>query len=219
MPITRVKICCIATPEEARVAIQLGSSALGLVSAMPSGPGPIPEAQISLIARMIPPSVGTFLLTSSQDAPSIIEQHRRCGTDTLQLVDAVPPNVYAELRESLPGIKIVQVVHVLSEESVEEAALVSRYVDAILLDSGNPRLPVKELGGTGRRHNWNISKTIRETVAVPVFLAGGLNSVNVREAIETVRPFAVDVCSGVRTQGALDVAKLQEFFTTVQGTS
>jgi len=99
---------------------------------------------------------------------------------------------------------------------VEEAVRISRTVDAILLDSGNPNLRVKELGGTGRVHNWQLSRRIREQASCPVFLAGGLKPENVKEAIETVEPFAVDVCSGVRTNGLLDAEKLGRFISEVR---
>ncbi|HEY6952826.1 MAG TPA: phosphoribosylanthranilate isomerase, partial [Bacteroidota bacterium] len=153
----------------------------------------------------------TFLLTSRQDAAGIVAQHRRTLTNTIQIVDEFPVREYAELRNNMPGIKLVQVIHVRDERAVDRAAAVAKYVDAILLDSGNPALATKELGGTGRVHDWSISRTIRERVEVPVYLAGGLNSENVAEAIRTVSPFAVDVCSGVRTNGKLDERKLSAF--------
>ncbi len=213
---TRVKVCCISSIDDARLAIRCGASALGLVSAMPSGPGPIPEELIAEIAAVIPPGVASFLLTSKQDADSIIKQQRRCRTNTLQLVDRVSVQTYQELRRELPGIGLVQVVHVTGEESIVEAITVSEFVDAILLDSGNQSLPVKELGGTGRTHDWNLSRQIVESVSVPVYLAGGLKSENVAEAIRQVHPFAVDLCSGVRTDGKLDESKLAAFFNEIQ---
>lgn len=208
----------MASREEAWLAIQHGASAVGLVSEMPSGPGVIHEETIVSIAAMIPPGVASFLLTSKQDAKSIIAQQRRCKTNTIQIVDSVTPGVYAELREALPGIRLVQVIHVRGEESIDEAKSVERFVDAVLLDSGNPTLPVKELGGTGRVHNWDISRRIREALSIPVFLAGGLNAGNVAQAINDVRPFGVDVCSGVRTNGRLDEEKLSTFLEAVQST-
>ena len=211
----QVKICCIANIEEARLAISFGASAIGLVSAMPSGPGPISEDLITIIAATIPPGVATFLLTSKQDAPGIIAQQRRTKTNTIQIVDEFPLAEYGILREELPGVKLVQVVHVREESSIRKAVELSDYVDAILLDSGNPYLETKELGGTGRVHDWSISMAIREKVNIPVYLAGGLTSENVAHAIETVGPFAVDVCSGVRTNGKLDEKKLSEFFRSV----
>lgn len=212
---TRVKICCIGSPEEARLAIDYGASALGLVSEMPSGPGVIAEELIARLARVVPPGVASFLLTSRQDSAAIIAQQRRSGVNTVQLCDRLESGSYRELRAALPGIAIVQVVHVRGPEALDEALAVAAEVDAILLDSGDQRLPVKELGGTGRTHDWAISRAIREAVDVPVFLAGGLNADNVAEAIRQVRPFGVDVCSGVRTNGALDETKLARFFGQV----
>ena len=210
-----VKVCCIASREEAHLAIAAGASALGLVSAMPSGPGVIPDEQIAEIAATVPPPVATFLLTSRQAADAIIEQHRFCGTTTLQLVDHVAPAELRRLRTALPGIRIVQVIHVTGEESIEEAREVAPLVDALLLDSGNQRLPVKELGGTGRTHDWSLSRRIRDTAGTPVFLAGGLNAANVGKAIRTVSPFGLDLCSGVRSAGRLDRGRLAEFFHAV----
>lgn len=194
------------------MAIHHGASALGLVSDMPSGPGVIPDDLIKQIATAIPPSVSSFLLTSKQDSASIIAQQRRLGTNTIQICDRLQKGSYNDLRTALPGIGIVQVVHVTGEESIEEALSAAPHVNGLLLDSGNPSLSVKELGGTGRTHNWEVSKKIREMVDVPVFLAGGLNPDNIAEALSQVGPFGVDVCSGVRTNGRLDEAKLSRFF-------
>jgi len=207
----RVKICCMGSVDEAATAIRLGATAIGLVSRMPSGPGPIEEALITEIISSVPDTVETFLLTSETSAASISAQQRRTGASTLQLVDTVEAGAHRALRGELTGVKIVQVIHVTGSESVDEALRIAPDVDALLLDSGNPRLAVKELGGTGRRHDWSLSRRIVESSPVPVYLAGGLNAGNVREAIETVRPFGVDVCSGVRTDGRLDETKLLAF--------
>ena len=206
-----VKICCIAGHDEARLAMSLGASALGLVSAMPSGPGPIPDELIAEIAAAVPPPIATFLLTCRQDADAIIDQHAFCRTSTLQFVDSVAPSELRKLRVALPGIRLVQVIHVGGEESIDEARAIAPYVDALLLDSGNQKLAVKELGGTGRVHDWRISRRIRDAVRVPLFLAGGLNAGNVAGAIAAVEPHGIDVCSGVRAEGRLDAAKLRAF--------
>jgi phosphoribosylanthranilate isomerase len=183
---------------------------------MPSGPGVIGEELIADIAATVPPGVATFLLTCEESPAAIVAQQRRCRANTLQLVDAVAPGAYAELRQALPGIGLVQVIHVVGDESVHEAKSVAPYVDALLLDSGNPKLAVKELGGTGRRHDWAISRRIVEAVAPkPVYLAGGLNPGNAAEAVAQVGPFGLDLCSGVRTDGRLDPAKLEAFFTAL----
>ena len=211
----RVKICCIQSAEEAELAIRYGADALGLVSAMPSGPGPIPEDLIAEIVRSVPPLVATFLLTSRQDSESIIAQQKRTGASVLQLVDRVGSDCYLNLRSALPGVKLVQVIHVTGSESVDEAHKVAPDVDALLLDSGNPHAAIKELGGTGRVHDWTLSARIREAVDKPVFLAGGLRPENVREAFQQVRPFGLDVCSGLRTEGRLDAEKIEAFFEAI----
>ena len=215
--IPRVKICCIADEQEAAAAIAFGASAIGLVGAMPSGPGPISDEEIYRIARTVPPPTATFLLTSEQTAKGIIAHHYRTKTNTIQIVDELEGREYETIRNTVPNVKLVQVVHVTGDESVDEAAELAAFVDAILLDSGNPKLAVKELGGTGRRHDWKLSRKIVETCQKPVFLAGGLNADNVREAIETVQPFGLDLCSGVRTNGRLDLRKLESFFINVSG--
>ncbi len=212
----RVKICCISSIDEAQMAIHHGASALGLVANMPSGPGVIADDLILAIAKTVPPGVSTFMLTSETSADQIIEHHKRTLTNTIQIVDELKAGTYQAIRHALPAIKIVQVIHVIDEKTIDEAVRISALVDALLLDSGNPNLKVKELGGTGRVHNWTISRKIVEQSKVPVFLAGGLTVDNVRQAIEQVNPFGLDLCSGVRTDNKLDPYKLDKFFENVQ---
>lgn len=208
----RVKICCIKSIEEAWTAIRYGASALGFVSAMPSGPGIVSEELIAQIAACVPPPIATFLLTSAQNSEEIIQQLWRCRTNTVQICDTLKAGSYKNIRQAIPGITIVQVIHVIDEISVQQAINVAPQVDAILLDSGNQSLQIKELGGTGRVHDWNLSNRIREQVNIPIFLAGGLNPDNVNLAVGKVAPFGVDVCSGVRSLGNLDESKLKFFF-------
>ncbi len=213
--IPKVKICCINSIEEAQLAIRAGASALGLVAKMPSGPGPIEDELIREIARTIPPPIASFMLTSETSAEAIIAHHRRTLTNTIQFVDSIEESTYYEIRKELPAIKLVQVIHVIDETALEEALWISTVADAILLDSGNPHAPIKELGGTGRTHNWRISRQIVESFPIPVFLAGGLHAGNVRQAIDQVNPFGIDLCSGVRTDGKLDERKLNDFFKAI----
>ena len=213
--VPRLKVCCISSVEEAEIAIECGASALGLVSSMPSGPGVISDELIAKIAATVPPAIGTFLLTSRQRVADIIEQQKFCRTNTIQICDHLDVGVHRDLKYALPGISVVQVVHVTGPDSVEEAVLVTPNVDAILLDSGNRKLPIKELGGTGRTHDWTLSRAIRERIGIPLFLGGGLTPQNIGQAIEEVGPFGLDVCSGVRTDGKLDAIKLKRFFSAV----
>ena len=211
----RVKVCCISNVDEASLAIRYGASALGLVSEMPSGLGVVSEGLIAQVASMVPPAVSSFLLTSKPDTLAIIAQQRRLGVSTIQICDRLTSGSYDDLRQALPGIALVQVIHVTSADAIKEAVATAPQVHGLLLDSGDQSLAIKQLGGTGRTHNWEISRRIRELVDVPVFLAGGLTPDNVTDAIQQVEPFGVDVCSGVRTKGKLDEQKLSKFFNQV----
>jgi phosphoribosylanthranilate isomerase len=210
--LARLKVCCIESVEEARLAVQLGASALGLVSAMPSGPGVIDEEAITRIAATVPPGVATFLLTSETSVAAIVDQQRRCGATTIQVCDRLTEGTLADLKGELPGIGVVSVVHVVDDDAVNEAVAAAVEADAILVDSGRPGAAVKELGGTGRVHDWGVSARIREAIAPrPLYLAGGLRPTNVGEAIRAVRPFGLDVCNGVRAGGALNAGLLRAF--------
>lgn len=213
----KIKICCIASREEAALAVECGADALGLVARMPSGPGPIPDELIATITPGIPEGISSFLLTSEQSSAAIIQHIRRTGANTVQIVDELTEGTYEEIRAELPAVNIVQVIHVTGEESIGQARSVQEYVDFILLDSGNPKAAIKTLGGTGNTHNWEISRKLVNEVNRPVFLAGGLNAGNVREAIELVKPYGVDICNGVRTEGKLDEGKLRTFVRAVRG--
>ncbi len=213
----QIKVCCISSVAEAHLAVRAGARAVGLVSAMPSGPGVIPESLIAAIARDMRPPTATFLLTSIQTAVGIAAQHRRCGTSTIQICDRLAPGEYAELRRLLPAVSLVQVVHVTGPESIPEAVAISSEADGLLLDSGNQGLAIKELGGTGRVHDWELSAAIRRAVSIPVFLAGGLDASNVAQAIDRVAPWGLDLCSRVRTDGRLDPVKLNSFMAAAGG--
>ena len=215
-----VKICCIASVEEAQLAWAHGAAALGLVSAMPSGPGVISDTEIAHVAATMQAQAGaaghappqTFLLTARTRAADIAAQHAAAGTTTLQLVDDVPVADLQHLRQLCPGVALVQVIHVTGAASVAQAVAVAPFVDALLLDSGNPHAAVKELGGTGRTHDWALSRQIRDAVApVPVWLAGGLRVHNVAQAVAQMQPAGLDLCTGVRSGGALDAALLASF--------
>jgi phosphoribosylanthranilate isomerase len=214
----RVKVCCIASTDEADLAIAAGADAIGLVSAMPSGPGPIPEDDIASIVRHVGGRAATVLLTSRQDAEGIAAQLRRIRPTVVQLVDELPTPEYLALRTAHPDVSLMQVIHVRGAASVADAIRVAPFVDAILLDSGDPTAAVKELGGTGRVHDWAVSRAIRDAVARPLFLAGGLRTSNVADAIAMVRPFGVDVCSGVRVNGHLDAEMVHAFIRGARAT-
>jgi phosphoribosylanthranilate isomerase len=208
----KVKICCISSIEEASLAIAHGAAAIGLVGRMPSGPGIITDELIQSIAKTVLPPIDSFLLTSETTAEAIIEHHNKVNTTTIQMVDALTDRQYHKIREAIPHVKLVQVIHVLDEKALQEAIEISEWVDAILLDSGNPNLSTKVLGGTGKTHNWDLSKKIRENISIPTYLADGINKDNIRMAIDHVQPYGIDLCSSVRTNGQLDERKLEELF-------
>lgn len=210
-----VKICCISSQAEAQLAIDCGASALGLVGPMPSGPGIIDNQQIKDIASAVPPPISTFLLTSETNAADIINHYEKVNTSVIQMVDALTDNGYVQIKQSFPHVKLVQVIHVMDKSSIEQAQQAAQFVDAILLDSGNPGLSIKELGGTGRTHDWQLSKMIKEKINIPLFLAGGIGPDNVIDAIRTVQPFGIDLCSSVRTNNQLDATKLKALFTAI----
>jgi phosphoribosylanthranilate isomerase len=206
---TRLKVCCIASVEEAQAATMAGASAIGLMADMPSGPGVIADALIAEIAVSVPPPVSRFLLTSRTEPGPVVAHVAACRVDTVQLVDKVPAETYAALRAELPHIRVVQVLHAGGMDAVAEARRVAPHVHAVLPDSGRPSAALRELGGTGRVHDWEISRELVQAVPdMPVFLAGGIGPGNVREAIRRVRPYGIDLCSAVRTGGRLDPAKL-----------
>jgi phosphoribosylanthranilate isomerase len=207
----RIKVCCIGSIDEAALALEAGADALGLVSAMPSGPGVIADTDIATIANWIGSRAATVLLTSRRSIDTIDEQLTQSHPSVLQLVDPLSDANMAALRRRHPNTVLMPVVHVQSTSSIDEAIRLSVNADAILLDSGNPTATIRELGGTGRVHDWQVSRAIRDALKLPVFLAGGLRVENVAKAIRTVRPFGVDVCSGVRRDGKLDRATLLAF--------
>ncbi len=210
---TRIKICCISSPEEAQAAIAAGADAIGLVGDMPTGPGVIADEQAREIAREIPPPVETFLLTSRTRARDIADHVRYCGVNTVQIVRHIDAGEHARLAGLLGHIRRVQVIHVEDASALDLIDVYSPHIHAFLLDSGSPA--AQELGGTGRTHDWQVSADFVRRSRRPVFLAGGLRPDNVGPAISDVAPYGLDLCTGVRTDGHLDVAKLDAFMTAV----
>lgn len=213
--VPKVKICCISNQQEAELAIKMGASVLGLVGPMPSGPGIIDDHLIQEIAAKTPEYISTFLLTSETSAEAIIKHHKKVNTSSIQIVDELSSGCYQQIRDELPKIELIQVIHVIDKNSVTHAIEAAKHVDYILLDSGNPNLKIKELGGTGNTHNWDLSRQIRDSISIPLYLAGGLTPENVQQAIKKVQPYGLDLCSGVRTKNQLDPTKLQSFFDQV----
>ena len=217
---TRIKICCMASLDEAQLAIRAGVDAVGLigVGAMPSSPRAIDDRTVAAIAALVPPPIATFLLTSESTALGVAQRVLAAGASTAQIVSYLSPDESEQLPTLLPTTQLVQVIHVESERALDLIARYTPHVHAFLLDSGRPTLPTPEYGGTGRTHDWSVSAEFVRRSSHPVFLAGGLSQANVGEAMRMVRPFGVDLCSGVRTAGRLDREKLEAFIDAVRRT-
>ena len=158
------------------------------------------------------------MLTSRSTAEGIIEQQRACGANALQLVDGLEEGGHEVLRRALPGVSLLQAVHVYDDTAIAHAQALEGKVDGLILDTGNPNAETKVLGGTGQTHDWSISARIVQAVSTPVFLAGGLKVHNVAEAIGTVRPFGLDLCTGVRSSDDMAIVdeKVADFMRAVR---
>jgi phosphoribosylanthranilate isomerase len=212
----RIKACCMASVAEMQLAVAAGADAVGLVARMPSGPGPIADGLIAEIALAVPPPIAAFLLTSETRADAIADHVQRTGAPVVQIVSHIDPEESAQLARHLPRVRRVQVIHVESDDALARIQAYAPHVHAFLLDSGRPGAAIPTLGGTGDTHDWAISARFVAASPRPVFLAGGLNAGNVGAAIAQVRPFGVDVCSGIRSNGTLDMAKLNAFVAAVR---
>jgi len=216
---TRIKICCIASEDEARMAIAAGIDALGFVGVWPPTPRTIPDTRIAEIAAQVPPPIETFLLTSETSAEAISAHIRETGTTGVQIVHPINPEESARLAVLERAVRRVQVIHVEGPDALDLIPIYAPHIDAFLLDSGRPNARAPVLGGTGEIHDWEVSAAFVEASPRPVFLAGGLTPDNVRNAIAQVQPFGVDLCTGVRTDGRLDPGKLTEFVAAVRNAS
>jgi phosphoribosylanthranilate isomerase len=213
---TRVKVCCIASIEEADIAIRAGADALGLVAAMPDGTGMLSDAQIAEIAAHARPAVCTFLLTSQVTAATISAHIRATQPTAVQIVCPIDPLEAAKLAVLEPLVRRVQVVHVEGPEALNSISAYAPHANAFLLDSGRPNASTPVLGGTGKTHDWMVSADFARASPKRVFLAGGINAANVEEAIRQVRPYGLDLCSSVRSNGRLDGARLTAFMDAVR---
>ena len=194
---------------EAKLAVSNGAHAIGLVSQMHSGSGfMIDDDDISEIVTETPPPTSTVLLTSEDDLAKIIEHQRTTRANTLQLIGPILPESVLELREALPDVSLTRGVSVVDSTAIEEALSFSTVADALLLDS---KVAHCQGGGTGLTHDWSVSHRIVDASPLPVWLAGGLSPDNVAEAIQSVAPFGLDVCSGLRPNRSLDVTLLRRF--------
>jgi phosphoribosylanthranilate isomerase len=207
----KTKVCCISDAAEARMAAQEGADWLGLVGPMPSGPGVLSLEQAREIATSCHFSARPILLTSAQRADDILAEAAFVGVDAVQIVRHISCDEATQLKAS--ALHYVQVIHVGGPEALALIGAYAPYCDAFLLDSGSPSR--EAFGGTGQTHDWSVSAEFVRRADKPVFLAGGLNPDNAREAICEVRPYGVDICSGVRRHHKLDPELLCAFMEKV----
>ena len=207
-----VKICGIRRHEDALIAAELGADAIGLlVGQRHNSPDFISAAVAREISRTLPPSVEAVLVTQITEVDEIERLLRQSGIRAVQLHSEITADSVANLRTRFPDLKVFKSVHVISAESVRYPEGFSKVVDGFVLDTIN--VATDQVGGTGNIHDWSISQKIVERFPdIPIILAGGLNSKNVRSAIESVHPFGVDVNSGTKgSDGFKDARKMREF--------
>jgi phosphoribosylanthranilate isomerase len=197
----RAKLCGIRSENDLRIALAAGADAIGFISGTTHFSEDALDAERAAeLSRLAPPFVTRVLVTHLEEASAILELADRVGVDAIQVHGLVTTETVRDVRKHAAGRKIVKAVHVTGPEAVDAARRIASDCDAVLLDSRT----ADRLGGTGRTHDWSVSATIAETLhdlGCPVILAGGLRPDNVADAIDRVRPFAVDVNSGVETAG------------------
>jgi phosphoribosylanthranilate isomerase len=215
IPPVRVKVSCLRSAEEARRAVSFGVEAIGVASGLPAPAQELTDEEIAVIAAAVGEEVGTFLLTGLEDVDEIVEKVRRCGVNTVQLWDVLPRDSYRKIRRALPGVSIAQSVHVTGEAAIDQAREMATVADALVLGSTNPEPPFRWSDPHGQTHDWEISRRIVKAAQVPVILSGGLTHRNVADAIRLVRPYGVEVCSGVRRAGALETSMLVQFLESL----
>ena len=198
----RVKICGVTTVEDATLAADLGASAIGLVF-WPQSPRFVDVEQAKRIVAALPPFVGAVGVFVNQ--PGAADIAREVGLSAVQLHGDEPPDTY----RSLP-VRVIKAVAVTGNGSGDLAAAIPASA-TVLLDAHDP---VKR-GGTGRAIDWTVAAAVARRR--PIILSGGLNADNVVGAVEAVRPYAIDVSSGVESApGRKDAAKLRALFDVLR---
>lgn len=212
----RVQIAGISTLADALAVERAGAEAIGFTLGLPTGPhNGLDERGARAIIASLPPLVVPVLITYLDTAAAVVPLCRYLGVSTVQLHAGAPPSEIAAMRAALPGLKVILAVNVTGATSLDDAMRVWDDADALILDSYDP--VTGRHGATGRTHDWGISRRIVEASPVPVILAGGLAPENVGEAIRAVRPWAVDVHTGVeRPDGSTDPARVRAFVAAVR---
>jgi phosphoribosylanthranilate isomerase len=206
----RVKICGVRTLDEAEGVIEAGADALGFHIELEHSRCPVAAATAGAIISALPPFISSVVVTSETDPKNLLRIMKSTGATTLQLHKEVSPETVRAMKTASSNTKMYVAIWVTSDESIAIAKSFEGSADTVILDTMNKETGAR--GGTGKTHDWNISKKIVRSTSLPVILAGGLNPGNVAEAIKAVRPYAVDVNSGVSNpDGTKDFSKVKAF--------
>lgn len=204
----RVKICGLMRFGDVSAALNEGADAVGFVVNSPLSPRNLNFSR----ARRLMKSVGVFstkvVVTSSGNPRGLFKICERIRPDALQL-HYHTPQLIRLLRKERPDVKLILATQIRDESSLKRAEDSSRYADATLTDSPS----ATRMGGTGRVHDWGLTTKVRDAIYPhPLILAGGLTVSNVATAIAKVRPYGVDVSSGVeRRIGVKDHEEIRRF--------
>jgi phosphoribosylanthranilate isomerase len=196
----RVKICGIRTIKDAKLTINCGADAIGLLVGQRHRSDDFISVELAKeICGICPPYVSPVLVTHLESPTEIYQLASKIGVHTIQIhSECQVPEIQA-LRQMLPFTKLIKNFHVTSNKLIDYVRSFESIVDAIILDTIN--LEEDRVGGTGMIHDWSLSAKIVQETSLPVILAGGLNPKNVADAIKLVKPYAVDVNSGGFTKG------------------
>ncbi len=222
---TRIKICGLRTPEDIEVAERAGADAVGFITEVPvESPRKLDSDTAAALVAKVPKCLDSVMVIMPENAGQALDLIEKVRPDIVQVHSGLPLPELEILRENteIPIIKALSVpagpgaskLRNLAERLLEEVCELdeSGYVDSVLLDSGL----AGKTGGTGCVHDWSLSRQIAKECRLPLILAGGLKPENVREAISTVSPYAVDTASGVETGGKKDALKIQSFIQEVR---
>ena len=207
----KVKICANKSIEDASMSIDAGADIIGiLVGQVHTSNDFVDKETAKEIADFAKEKCDISLVTHLTDADEIIELSKYIGNNVIQLHSDIVEDEVEKIVKELPDVKLVRLIHISSEGEICSDYKSMKYADYYLLDSFN--LNTNQVGGTGLTHDWNKSRELIEKLDKPTFLAGGLNPDNVKQAIEIVRPYGVDVNSGCKnSEGRKDREKVREF--------
>jgi phosphoribosylanthranilate isomerase len=208
--VTRAKICGIRDAGARDVAVAAGADAVGFVVEISRSKRSIDRGEARGLIQGLPPFVSSVIVVEPQSAAEAANLALDTGADVIQINDSLSFEDMATLKNMVPARLVATVP--ASPGGLNHARQMTRVADALLIDS----FEGGKLGGTGTVHDWNLSSDLVRNVDVPLILAGGLDPENVAEAIEKVRPYAVDVSSGVETDGAKDPEKIKAFLKEVK---